>query len=309
MVNKSKLLKTRTLEEALTLIFDIAPSGRNCILTQEGMNGEVAREYDLLGKNSRQETYHRIAEDFRIRTSCYVVYHPRTSGIVGSILEIGCGSGLLTLELAERTGSRDIIGLDISPDMITLAQLNLAVRSQERKVETRKFWQKLPEHAKPSPETYQKLEKFPPFLNTVKYMVGSVYNLQKMGLKDVQYIVCRNALHRFQYPERALQEMYNALAPHGVIYIRDLRRDAEWQTVLARIGEQRWRSKTLVRDYVGAMAAMLTPQELEEMLHSLGITTFEITDGQYSHEIDGAENMKEYEKETEYVCVIGKENR
>ena len=141
----------------------------------------------------------------------------------------------------------------------------------------------------------------------ITYLNGNVYDLQNIGLQNIDFIVCRNALHRFQYPEKALKQMYQVLSPGGKLYIRDLRRDANWQIVLERIGEKRWQTKTLVEDYIGAMASMLTTKELEKTLRSLGITSFDITDGRYINgEIKNPSNIKEYERDSEYVCVIRK---
>lgn len=306
MVNKEALMKTKSLEEAIELLFNETSTGRNCIFTQEAMSGSVAREYDCLGKSGRQETYKKIAEDFKRRTGCYGVNHPATSMNVGSILEVGCGSGLLTVELAEQTNG-NIIGLDLSADMIYLAQKNLERRSQERTEEIKEFWKRLPKGYQRSQEDYKKLSENPPLFDRITFAIGSVYDLSDMGFQNLNYIVCRNALHRFQYPERALNQMYNALSQNGKLYIRDLRRDANWQIILERIGEKRWQTQTLVEDYIGAMASMLTTSELEKMLQSLGITSFEITDGRYINgKIKNPDNIKEYEKETEYVCVIRK---
>lgn len=76
---------------------------------------------------------------------------------------------------------------------------------------------------------------------------------------------------------------------------------------LERIGEKRWQTQSLVEDYIAAMAAMLTTQELDNMLNSLRITNFKITDGRYSGgESMDPSNIKEYETDTEYVCIIQK---
>lgn len=309
MVNREDLMKTKTLGEAINLLFNRFSNGRDCILTQEAVVGCVASEYNNMGKIGRQETYKKIAGDFKRRTSCYGVNHPSTGMNVGTILEVGCGSGLLTLEIAEQTNSDRIIGLDLSNDMIALAHSNLSRRSKERTEEIKEFWKHLPECCKPSQEDYRKLEQNPPLFDRIKYVNGSVYTLQDFveNTQDVNYVVCRNALHRFQFPEKALKQMYESLAPSGKIYIRDLRRDADWKIILERIGEKRWQTQTLVEDYIAAMASMLTTQELEKILSSVGISDYKITDGRYINgELKKSNNIKEYEKDTEYVCVIQK---
>src|SRR3989344_3474441 len=132
MVTKQEIMDTATLEEAVQLLFRVPLSERMYLLAKEAMEGDLAREYDELGRNARSETYQKIAEDFKQRTGGYGMNHPANSFGVGSILEVGCGSGLLTLELAEKTNSSAIIGLDLSDDMIQLAHSNLSRRKKEK---------------------------------------------------------------------------------------------------------------------------------------------------------------------------------
>ncbi len=306
--DRAKIMATRSLEEAVKELFGLDSNGRICIFNQEAMTGSVASEYDELGKSERQETYKRLAEDFKRRTECYGINHPATSMNVGSIIEVGCGSGLLTLELAEQTNG-DIIGLDLSEDMLHLAKENLTRRSNKKVEEIKTFWKRIPEYCKPTDKEHQKVDETPPLLDRIRFVKGSVYDLQSTltDLYHADYIVCRNVLHRFQHPEKALKQMYQTLSPNGKLYLRDLRRDANWQNILERIGEKRWQTQTLVEDYIKAMAGMFTIRELEETLKYLGITNFKITDGVYvGGVIKNQDNIKEYEKETEYVCIIQK---
>src|SRR3989344_2681609 len=308
-IDKAQVMATSSLGEAVKELFGLDLEGKLCIFTKEAMSGCVAIEYDSLGKKDRQETYKRIAEDFKTRTGCYGVNHPTEGMDVGAILEIGCGSGLLTLEIAEQTNSNRIIGIDISEDMVALANSNLSMRSRERIKEMMDFWRRLSESYGLSKEEYEKLEQNPSLIKKVSYKVGNVYSLSDIvsGIKDINYIICRNALHRFQHPEKALKQMYQALLPNGKIYIRDLRIDANWKTLLERIGERRWQTQTLVKDYIGAMASMFTIPELEATLNSLGMTNFEITPGSYKdYSAKSLNNIEEFEEETEYVCIIRK---
>src|SRR3989338_7382539 len=305
-MNREEIENTKSLAEAVHKIFGNHIDSRSYVLKTESMTESLAQEYDAIGKNHRQETYQRIAEDFKKRTGCYGVNFPRTAFNVGTILDIGCGSGLLTLELAEQTNG-NIIGLDLSEEMISLAKDNLARRSQEKTKEIKEFWKKIPEYCKPSQQDLEKLEKNHPLLERINYVRGSVYELEETDIQNINYVVCRNALHRFQYPERALEQMYTVLSHNGKIYIRDLRRDANWQIILKRIGEQRWQTQTLVQDYICAMASMFTTEELEQTLLSLGIKEFNLSSGEYlPKEISAKEGLNEYAEDTEYVCIITK---
>ena len=102
--------------------------------------------------------------------------------------------------------------------------------------------------------------------------------------------------------------MYDALRQDGMMYLRDLRRDAEWTTIISRIGEERWKRPALVKDYIGAMAQMLTLKEIKGLLADLGITSFEITDGSYksNQKMFSSPAINEYAPQVEYACVIKK---
>lgn len=261
ILDRAKIEKTESLEEAIIELFGLDMHGRLCVLGNEAMTGAVAQAYDELGRRTRKETYQKIAEDFKSKTGY--------AG--GTIVEVGCGSGLLGIALAEQLESR-VVGIDLSSDMIRLAQ-----------------------------------EKPGPVNGSVDFRQGSVYHLAGMFNEKPGYVVCRNALHRFQYPELAIEQMYRVLVPHGKVYLRDLRRDADWKIVVKRIGEQRWQHPELVRDYIGAMAAMLTVEELEKILHRLGIQNYQITNGHYNTvNQEKQEQLKEFAQEVEYVCVIRK---
>jgi len=302
-IDKAKIMATSSLEEAVKELFGLNLKGRLCILTQEAMNDEVAKAYNQIGSLVRLETYKRIVEDFKNRTNCYATNHLYFD--IGTILDVGCGSGLLSLVLAEKTRG-NIVGVDLSFDMINLANENLSRISKKRTEEIKEFWKKLSNKPDKPVEFYVKLN----LLNKVKFKQGSVYDLPEIvsDMPKINYVTCRNALHRFQNPKLAVQKMYEVLAPSGKIYIRDLRRDADWKTVVERIGEERWERPALVRDYVGAMAAMLTIKEVHSLLNELGINDYKITEGNYQirEKTASLHEMREYASEVEYVCIIKK---
>lgn len=282
LLDRKEIEQTKSLAEAVYLLFgwDLAPRGihhifnlefeeRVCLFKDEAMEGEIARAYDKLGRTTRKDTYRKIVKDFQAR-----VHYPLDAQ--KNILDAGCGSGLLSLELSDQLKST-VIGLDLSAEMVVLAEKNLekVVASSERKI---------------------------------NFIQGSVYDLDKIITEKVDYIICRNVLHRFRNPPLAIKKMYDALQMKGQIYFRDLRRDADWHTIIERIGEARWKHPALVRDYIGAMAQMFTIAELRKLLLDSGITSFEITDGSYasSRKITPPQTMNEYASPVEYVGVIRK---
>lgn len=270
LLNREEIEQTKSLAEAVRTLFDLGLEGRLCIFADESMEGEVARTYNELGLITRKETYRRVAEDFMIRVD-YV------HNLLKNILDVGCGSGLLSLELAGRSVGA-IVGIDLSADMIALAHDNTEKLFLEGK-------------------------------KNLNFIQRSVYELDRLTKESFDYIVCRNTIHRFKNPQLAIQKMYDALSENGQIYLRDLRRDAAWPIVVKRIGEERWKYPALVRDYIGAMAQMLTTKELEELLMSIGIHNFEITEGSYvsKEKTTRPQLMNEYASKVEYVCVIQKQ--
>lgn len=257
---KAELERTQSLSEAIQLLFGRSITGRTNLL-DEIMPKEVALAYDELGSQARIGTYRKIAKDFLNRTFPSSKNKPR-------ILDLACGSGLLSLELADDVAG-EIVGIDLSEYMIQLAHVN---------------------QGKSNPH--------------LTFQVGSVYNLPQNHFSS---IVCRNALHRFHDPRSAIQKMYESTQVEGKIYLRDLRRDANWGTIITRIGEQRWQRPVLIQDYIGAMAAMLTIEELEQILQDLNISDYSVTNGSYIiNPRLNCPSMNEFAKEVEYVCVISK---
>ncbi len=303
---KTTIDNANSLQEALQVLYRISPKERTAILA-EAMTGKTAEEYDSLGRINRRQTYQRIVEDFKNRTDCYGINHLKRGMNIGTIIDVGCGSGLLSLELAEQTNG-SILGIDLSSEMLVFTEKNRKEREQERK-EKRDHYLKIQEGSNIDATRNDDLFSF---LKRVTFQQGSVYDLPQLlqNKSDTNYIVCRNALHRFRDPTLAIEKMYESLSDKGKLYLRDLRRDAPWSIIRERIGKARWDSTTLVQDYIGAMAGMLRTPELEKIIQSLGIKDYTISDGSYqvSQNVTriNSESLQEYQREVEYVCVIKK---
>lgn len=308
MLNRNRIESTKTLAEAVKVAFgvDIDTSQRNLVLGKELMDGDIAKAYDAIGRISRKETYQKIIRDFLMRIDYFSTKLPYQTQ---TMLEVGSGSGLLAIELADYLGEQ-VIGIEQSDDMLALANKNLSEKSEEKKKEIKKYWEKLPEDYKPSEKDHKKLEDSNPLFDKVTFRKGSIYDLHDIISEEVDHILCRNTLHRLSNPELAILEMYKKLKTGNKLYIRDLKRDADWRTIVRRIGEQRWQHPELAKDYIGAMAAMLTTDELEQMFNNLNIKKYNITSGSYilnAPVCKLAQQVKEFADEVEYVCVIEKE--
>jgi ubiquinone/menaquinone biosynthesis C-methylase UbiE len=100
-----------------------------------------------------------------------------------SLLDIGCGPGNITADLAERVGDGPVVGLDLPPDVIATAAAD---------------------HVRPN----------------LTFRVGDVYALDIADdTFDVAY--AHQVLQHLSDPVAALREMRRVVKPGGVVAVRD----------------------------------------------------------------------------------------
>lgn len=104
------------------------------------------------------------------------------------ILDAACGPGLLTRELAQRSSFIQIVGVDIEPYAVKLAQKNCRR------------------------------------LDNATFRKGDIYHLPFPD-HTFDVVVCKDSLHHFPSAEKAIREMMRVTKINGFIYIQDLRRD------------------------------------------------------------------------------------
>lgn len=322
-ITKDDLLGTSTLEEAVKLLFGVKVKGRQKVLPEEMFSPEVGAAYDFMGRCFRSGTYESIAEDIVVRflggsekdVEEREKYQQRKKKDYTKrvppprILEVGCGSGLLSIALAEQLEDADIVGMDISPVMVGMAKINYALAfhgdsSKRKSMEVNVQF------------TEENIHQLPFYID----------HCASFGIREdythVDYIICRNVLHRLDDPALAVQKMYDSLSVGGKIYLRDLRRDTHWGDLKLRIvggyrvgdgnvadedQEKMWFPE-LLKDKIGAMANMFTRQELTELLESGGIKRYTLSDGKHLKPwpFQANDHTPEYAKEVEFVCVIEK---
>ena len=114
------------------------------------------------------------------------------SGITrGLTLEVGSGPGYLGLEWLKKTQGSMLKGLDISSDMIKIAERNAIEYNLTERVE---------------------------------YVQGSGDN---MPFDDNMFdaVFTNGSLHEWTHPEKTLNEVWRVLKSNGKVFISDLRRD------------------------------------------------------------------------------------
>lgn len=150
------------------------------IETNEGIRGEFNVEiYDRMMRSLRDRGW--VETDQILK-----------SGITdGLALEIGLGPGYLGLEWLKKMEGTKLTGLEISPEMISIAEKN----AREYGLEER-----------------------------VKYVEGDA---QKMPFENNTFdgVFTNGSLHEWSQPIRILDELFRVLKPGGGYFVSDMRRD------------------------------------------------------------------------------------
>lgn len=119
----------------------------------------------------------------------------------GTVIDMACGPGFLSGELAIRRPLINVIGIDISSGALRLARKNTKG------------------------------------IPNVSFKKASVYDLPFQA-NSIDAIVCKDALHNFDNPRRAFKEMFRILKPEGHLYIQDMRRDLPTYLIQRSIGRR-----------------------------------------------------------------------
>jgi len=107
--------------------------------------------------------------------------------ISGSIVDIGTGPGRLPIEIAKRVENAEVVGIDLSEDMVNIAKRNA---------------------------------KKAGLADRVKFKLASAYNT---GFEDnsIDLVVSTGMIHHLKEPIRAFNETYRILKPGGEAWIYD----------------------------------------------------------------------------------------
>lgn len=109
-----------------------------------------------------------------------------------SLLDVGCGSGNLIIQVAKKYPSLDLIGVDLSSEILELAKKKAVENNLNEKI---------------------------------VFKIGSVESLPFPD-KSVDFILSTLSLHHWEDPKQAFEEIFRVLTDGGVLLIFDFRRDA-----------------------------------------------------------------------------------
>jgi ubiquinone/menaquinone biosynthesis C-methylase UbiE len=140
---------------------------------------EEAVSYEQTASNSYLD---RIDNEF--------VDHVLSMGIVGTILDLGTGPGQIPIKLAKRDSRISVIGVDLSKEMLKLAN----ERAQREQVSSR-----------------------------VDFILASANSIP-VASGSIDLLICNSTLHHFSDPVQVFNEAHRVVKEDGVAYFRDLRR-------------------------------------------------------------------------------------
>ena len=208
--------------------------------TDLGIQGELAVEiYDQMQRRLRDRGW--------IETQSII-----KNGIThGRALEIGPGPGYLGLEWLKNTQGTTLKGLDISEDMVALAQRNAEACGMSGRAE---------------------------------YVRG---NAAKLPFSDESFdaVFTASSLHEWSEPEETLREAWRILKPGGRLLVMDFRRDMfpvlKWLLWLVA------KPKEIRPGLLTSLRAAYTPEEAKVLIREAGLLSCEIEASQAGLKVTG----------------------
>ena len=171
-------------------------------------------------------------------------------GAHGKVLDIGCGPGHIALQLVTQKPELEVVGVDLSENMLKIAEEHRAVCSQGERVSFR------------------------------------MADAKGLDFPDDSFdTVCSNTiLHHIPDPVPFLAEAWRVLKPGGVLLIRDLFRPSDESAVRALV-EQHVAGETPEAQelFRASLCAALTPEELVEVARKAGISDAEVQEDSDRH--------------------------
>ena len=198
--------------------------------TDQGIQGEFnVQIYDQMQRRLRDKGYIETKD---------IIKSGITSGLA---LEVGPGPGYLGLEWLKLTQGTMLKGLDISPDMIKIAEKNA--------------------------EEYGLSDR-------VEYVLSSG---EKMPFEDNMFdaVFTNGSLHEWSEPQKTYDEIWRVLKPGGRVFISDLRRDMSF--LIRWFLWINTKPKEIRLGLITSINAAYTPKELRELIKNSKLSKCEVS--------------------------------
>ncbi|MGH7130299.1 MAG: class I SAM-dependent methyltransferase [Planctomycetaceae bacterium] len=158
----------------------------------------------------------------------------------GTVLDVGTGTALIPIELCRQSGRWRVVALDLAEEMLKLARRN---------VEREGFGDRI------------RLERT---------------DAKSLPCADGSFdaLMSNSIVHHIPKPATVLAEMVRVLRPGGLLFVRDLLRPHDGETVeqlvAAYAGGENEHSRAM---FHASLHAALTLDEMRELLRNLGLST------------------------------------
>jgi len=153
----------------------------------------------------------------------------------GKLVDLGCGSGNLIVLISKNYPNLDLIGVDISSEVLDLAKKRALENNVNEKIE---------------------------------FKIGSAENLV-LPDNSVDIIISSLSLHHWKDPSIVLKEAFRVLKQNGTLLIFDFRRDArKFFYGLLKFATKVVVPKALknIKEPIGSLEAGYTPTEIKELI-------------------------------------------
>ncbi|MFW9771923.1 MAG: class I SAM-dependent methyltransferase [Candidatus Thorarchaeota archaeon] len=163
----------------------------------------------------------------------------------GLVIDIGCGSGNLIIQIAKNFNGIEPLGIDISDEILELAKKRAALNGVNDKV---------------------------------KFKTGNVESLP-LSDNSAEFIVSSFSLHHWISPKKALSEVTRVLKKDGILLIFDFRRDSRrFFYGLLKFATKIVAPKALkkINEPLGSLKASYTKEEVRAILSDINISEVKI---------------------------------
>ncbi len=191
------------------------------IIKIEGIPFPGAKIYSIFARKFFRDFYKEVTEELVLRISS------------GRILDVGTGPGYLPLEIAKRSQSLEIIGIDISSAMVKIASRNAENMG---------------------------------FSERVKFKVASAASLPFED-RYFDFVVSTASLHHWLKPMECIKEIYRVLKEDGEAWIYDIRRDTTKEVEMQVRRKYGWFLSFLLLNII-RIHSSITLKEIKEILSS-----------------------------------------